>query len=731
VTASVLTVNGVSYNQAARKTNSLLVDSWGWDVDGDYTLEFHEYVAGPQPQFAGPVPVTLTDPGGNLRFSGDLVSVSASWTENGRTWGYQCMGLKYRANQLPVVAVDGTGLMAFNLPLSDEDSIAANNGQSVGQIITTVLTQHAAALSAVGINSDATTGTQLGALTLVPTDPVYVEGGRLWQAMESVFQRWSRNNRLYILPSGLIRVLDVSAGSAHTLTLGTDPVDPPLFSRSWVDCATRYVVRGRGKIYPGYVSLAKATLTAAWSGAQQTAWNWSQFSNPKGATDAGTVTTVGGPTSVTVQSSDATRTWATNFWSGIQGWVILFKSSGAGALTYTESRPVTACTSLAAAGTSTLTLGYNLDNSASGAYDSYQLIGLAPGLSATSPLGLNNVYRLFTVSDPGSTIKNHLVKKFPVAFPFQFANNLGVIETNYPIAQIINGSGEGFNATFKVIPSTGQILFDRPVVEQLNSASVLATGGAGVVVPADIYAMLAYSRGALSAVYPPDSGGPVYSGTAYTAANLQRTRYADYDSWGYEGNNALMVSLAQMSQQAVRDTVVTGRVLYKGAYTTVYDPSGGHLLNFAGATYTTGDESLNIPVRSVRVTYQSSGGGNVYRTEMQCSTRRDPKTGESFYTHLSQMGSGDMLSRMSEWNPFNLAQPSFQAMNRSALIQGAGSSGGSQLDAAVGMFQQDIQQQMEQGSDYGAAVNAASDRLAETPMSADVRAMIFGPDSNA
>jgi hypothetical protein len=54
----------------------------------------------------------------------------------------------------------------------------------------------------------------------------------------------------------------------------------------------------------------------------------------------------------------------------------------------------------------------------------------------------------------------------------------------------------------------------------------------------------------------------------------------------------------------------------------------------------TGDESLNIPVRAVTVQYQTGGGGLLVRTTMRCSTRRDPRTDEGFFQHLSVLGSG-------------------------------------------------------------------------------------------
>lgn len=663
--ATTLTVNGTGYNQSQRKANSLLVDAWGWSLDSGYWLEFHEYQAKQTPRFTGPVAVSLND--GSLRFTGDIVSVEPGWIDDGRTWSYRCEGFEYRASQIAVTnSADGTGLIRYNLTLDDDDYVAANAGKSVGDILSAVFTAHSSALSAIGITTDATTASQFAARTLVPSDPVSIYGERFWPAITGFLARWDRNQRLIVLPSGLVRLIDVTGGSAHTLTAGTDPIDPPLFRRDWRHCGTRVQARGRGKIYPGYVSFVKTSLSKSWSGTDRTNWKWSDFAKPQGGYDSGTVNSVLSATSVRVTSSDTALALASNYWSTIQAWVYLTKSSGTG-LTYTESRPITASTSFSAGGTCDLTLGYALDNAGASAYDSYVIIGKL-GTGAAS--GLNNVYRLLDITDPGGQIANHLVRRFPVDVPFLSFNNASTVLTSVPMCQIIR-NGVAYNATFKILPATGQVLFDRPYVEGLNSQAVLDVGGTGVVEPDDVYMLLAYSRGALTATYPPDSGGPVYSGTAYTAAGLQRTRPVDVDSYAYEGNTTLMVSFAQMIQESIRDTVIEGTVSYKGAYTTVYDPTGGHKLNIAGNGYTTGDESINIPVRAVTVRYQNEPSGVLYTTDMQCSTRRDPRTGESFFQSLSQLGSGRVVS---SFNGFGLGQPSFDAMRAAAADQAASNS---------------------------------------------------------
>lgn len=650
--STTLTVNGTGYNQSGRKANSLLVDGFGWDVDGDYWLEFHEVCAGPQPRFTGPASVSLSNAGGTL-FAGQIAGVQPAYDGPMRTWGYRCLGLKYLADWIPVTATDGSGYIRFNVsPTNPQYYNASLAGQSVGQIISYCLSQHSAALSAIGVTTDATTSSELGALTLVPVDEVDVAGEHLWSAMEGVLRKWARNIRLVILPGGLVRVVDVTAGAAHTLTLGTDPVDPPLFSRNWTTCATRVTVRGRGVIEPGYVSTLAGSLTPAWNSTEQSSWTYGAFTNPAGAcTDSGTVTTVNSPTQVTVKSSNAARTWAANYWDGLQAWIYLSSSTGTG-LTYTESRPITSCSALAAGGTATINLAYDLQNSGASAYNSYQIIATNVPLSSG---GLYDVWRLYNVTDPGGQIANHLVMNFPAQVPFIGVNGQSATLTSFPTCQIVGPNGAG-PAQFNVLPATGQVLFIRPTVEGINSTSALNSGS--YVTPSNVYMLLAYSRGALSTSYP--SSG--YTGTAYTKAGLQRTQTVDVYNWGYAGNVSPMNNLAQMLAVSVSNTLVEGTVRYKGWYAATQDPTGGHLLNIAAAHYTTGDEALNIPVRTWSVRFLNAGGGLNYLTEMHTSTRQDPRTGADQYMHLSNLGSGLRL------RPFEAGAGSFGAGGASYLV---------------------------------------------------------------
>lgn len=671
--SSVLTVNGTAHDQTSRRAANYLIDGWGWDLEAGYWLEFHEHTSGPQPRIAGPCAVSLAV-GGTTVFTGDLVGSMPAIDGTGRrTWGYRCLGLEYRAGWIPVTANDGSGLIRFNVSPTNADYYTQSMaGLTVGQILTYCFNSHATALTAAGITTDSTTTSEFDAQTLVPSSEVQIAGESLWGGLKAFLAQYARNLRLVITGAGLVRLVDITAGAAHTLTMGTDPIDPPMFSRNWTTSATQVTVRGRGVIEPGYVSAAKGTLTPAWTSTEQSSWTYSDFTSPNGpSTDSGTVTGVTSATTVTIQSSNAARSWAANYWNGIQAWVYLTNTSGTGT-TYQEARQVTACTALTAGGTCTLTLAYALSNSASSAYNGYQLIGTDPTLASGS---LYDVWRLYNVSDPGSLIANHLVPSFPVQVPFIGWNGESATLTSSPTCQIVGPNGAG-PAQFYVLPNTGQVLFIRPVVEQLNSVSQLNSGT--YTTPSDVFMLLAYSRGALTTSYPASG----YGGTAYSQAGLQRTQTVDVYDWSYYGNSTVLNTYAQMLQVAVSNTLVEGPIQYRGLYTACQDPTGGHLMNVAGNGYTTGDESLNIPVRAYSVRYLTEGGGLTYATSLRCSTRQDPRTGASQYDHLSVLGSA-LRFGVGEGGGFGGGGPVFGGA--AGLDLGGGGMGGGGMGTGMGL----------------------------------------------
>lgn len=676
---TTLTIAGMPYTAAQRAAAQIEIDFWAWDLDDDLSAEFHEVRSGPNiaPRFHCGQAVTIatnTGSGNVLRFTGEIAGISPTFTSYGWTYGYRCLGPKYQANQLWITGTDGSGTLVFNLPPDDDEYVPANSGLSVGTIIGNVLTLHAGVLTAIGITTDATTTAQLAALTVVPNEPAYLTG-RVADVIQGLLDRWARNVRSFITAGGVYRFYDTTtAATTLTLTMNQDPIDPVCFQRDVRECASRVQVRGKGRIYPGYVSLTRnSSLTPAWTGGQQASWHYTDFSQPKDAFDKGTVVSVDSPTQVTVQSSDATRAWAVNFWNSREAWIYLSSSIGS-ALTYSEQRPVTACAAMSAGGTATVTLGYPLENAGTSAYNQYQLIGRVANLATG---GLNDVWRLYNVTDPGGLIANHMVPKFPTPVPFVNYSGTSAAQTSYPEAMLVKGL-VAWPATFKVMPQTGQILFDQPVVKPFNSPGTLALGGGAVVAPDDIFVLLAYSRGALTATYPADIGGlPQYGGTSFTVDGIQTTQMVDVESWVYQGNQSLMNQYAQMLWQSMCDTVVTGSVNYRGAYTAAFNPD--LKLNVAGNGFTTGMESLGVPIRAFTLLYHADGqGGLNYSSQLRCSSRRNPRTGDQAYLHTTQLRQAGFKMDFGELVKVFTTEPLKKAIDKqmdSNLSDAAGTKG--------------------------------------------------------
>lgn len=177
---TTITINGTAYNEAAQLVNGLVVDGWGWDLDGDESIEFHE--EGPNvgnpvaPSFVVGQVVVLALASSNVA-RGIITGIIPEQSEAGWIFSYRVRGQKFMADKIYITAVDGTGRMVFNdLPTDPEDYAPSLAGQTVGQIIAAVLAQHSTQLAAISLATDATTASQLAALTLVPNDPVYFTG---------------------------------------------------------------------------------------------------------------------------------------------------------------------------------------------------------------------------------------------------------------------------------------------------------------------------------------------------------------------------------------------------------------------------------------------------------------------------------------------------------------------------------------------------------------------------
>lgn len=645
----ILTVDGVDYDVAGDNAKGLSVDGFcAWDLDDDCWLEFHEWAAQPWPTWPGRRDVDYRRDG-VLVFKGVTTLVEPN-EKSGMIWGYRCQGLKYLMNQVRIQAPDYSGEIAYNLPLIDEESVPTRRGKSVGEIIAAVLTMHSAQLAGYGIFADATTASQLAALTLVPHGEQTLQGSFLGTEIESTLRRWAGNVKMAILPTGEIRFIDAAGletlgatAELHVLTYGVDEVHPPLIGREWGAAAPRVVCYGKARVFPfnGRMDLAPSELQPAWDSDQQDEWSDADFTRPGDASDFGVVTTTGGPTTITIQSDDPARTWPVNFWNKRGAWVQLRNMTEVG-LNYQVDVPVTACTALTAGGTSTLTLGIELENSASDAWETYQLVGTTgPLVDDGSGTSLNNVWRLFNIVTPGGLVEDHLAISSPVPLPFYGLNNSSTAMVFGPAANIVK-NGVTFPATFRPLTETGQILFDEPIVRGFNSRETLEAGGGAVEPPDDILFMVPYARGPLTIAYPPDVGGvPQYAGTSHTEGGMTNTMFVYLPEWRYEGNSPLIQAYAELIHRTVCDVQRSATAIHEGIWDDGMAPGDGHKVSFAAECGTTGNETLAIPVRSVVVRLPEDGR---VVTEIRMTNRVEWRTDPGAFIHsMGRIGSGNPI----------------------------------------------------------------------------------------
>ena len=231
---------------------------------------------------------------------------------------------------------------------------------------------NAASASALGLGNytraggayslPAATASDLAALTVIPPRPVYVTGEKLGDAIAGVLEQYAPNHWFWVDPDGTYRFLDKRTATVHTLTLGTDPIEPTELSRDAGDCFQRVVVRGQPIAVLALLKLSLGQLTEefAWGSfttAQAKAgWTQSQFNTPGAALDQGSCTCPS-TTTLVVTSSSGTTSWSAGYWdqSHQQGTISLYASTVPDYTQIWSARAV-ACTPLAAGGTSTITV---------------------------------------------------------------------------------------------------------------------------------------------------------------------------------------------------------------------------------------------------------------------------------------------------------------------------------------------------------------------------------------
>ncbi|HWE35501.1 MAG TPA: hypothetical protein VG406_02935 [Isosphaeraceae bacterium] len=633
--ACVLTVDGVVIPLGVAplvEMNRLYIG-----LDEYSSIEFAETAATLPGRWKPGMTASLDEDGVRV-FSGEVTTRQRRQAETGWGIGYRALDLKYLANKIPITNPnDLTGVIRLNLPWDDPLYSPTLAGQAVSQILAYLFNGHAPQLIAAGVGTttspsfDGFVPADLTALTQVPPEPIYLTGN-LMDDVDRLLEKWAGRFACRVDPNGpvdglgvrrgVIRILDTATFTPLTLTMGVDPIEWPDVQEDTSQCAGRMVVRGAGDIDAALASIGHGTLAETWTAGDETSWDWDAFVTAGGGSDSGAITALTS-TTATVQSTDATRAWAANFWGANAGQVAVINPVSTG-ITQTEWRNVISCTALAAGGTSVLTLDRPLDNAG---YTRYTL--------SCHPAGtLADVYRRYRATS--TYVAAHLAPKFNK--PKEFVTATEVLSVMYPTAEIFGAGGVGWAAKFNIDQANGDIVFAEPTVKALNDQPTLNAGGAGVVKPTDVLALLAYSRGTLTATYPADVGGVAqYTGTFHSTSGVGRTAYYEVPSWLDAGQASNMLQLAQLLLDPRQDVIYEGSATYRGKLSSAL--ALGQALNVAGddgASYPTGMEAMAATIRGVTLEWPKSG--DIWRTKLTFSNRRRLATGVEMYIHPTFQG---------------------------------------------------------------------------------------------
>jgi hypothetical protein len=608
----------------------------------------------PDPWSAQPVTLAVGT-GPTLIFVGDVVGYIDLFMRGvGWVREYRALGLKNRAAYVPNTdAITLTDTSVFNLPADDLNYVGGRAGLTVGAIVTAILTMvtNATALDGYGIGAYTSMGpppvlpsltvSDLAGLTVIPPWRVSISGERILQSLESFVQSCHPNHWLHIQPDGTIRFLDQRAANPNTITIGTDPRQGlPTLTRDYADSYSQVEVRGNTTAVPIILQTLPWEGSAdtdgglqeafAWNGhtsaAAKALWRPSDFQQP-GTFSAGNATgsvTVTDATHVVVTCSDATQTWAANFWgqssSEAQGNVYLYGDSIPGIGQYAAAK-VVANTALTAGGTSTLTLDPPLTSLV---YNSFKLWGLAFDGSI--------VYRKYAITntDVAAALLNYF--PYPVAVQLAVVGNAAWQTSSIQgFVQVpeVGSSGPPYitgGANITVDPVGGYVYFDRPTAFIVNQAA------GSYIPPYNVVVLLAMANGALKTIVPSPT---TFSGTLFTVEGVSRTKIITVRDWSDASNVGNMTTFATEFLESVQDVVVEGTVPYFGLLELyLVCGSTGQAVSITGndsvTAYDTGWEALALPVVSVELVFNCGADGTSYQTNLQLSNRRGRYTADQF-----------------------------------------------------------------------------------------------------
>jgi len=366
---------------------------------------------------------------------------------------------------------------------------------------------------------------------------------------------------------------------------------------------TNLNVTGQGS---GYTSIPKVTIATP---------------GGSGQTDVGTCTCTD-TTHIVVTSSNGAVSWAADYWdqtdNGRHGMLILSSDTFTDIDQFFQAR-VIANTSLSAGGTCTLTLDTPLPNLT---YNSYQLFGLGGGASV--------VWRRYKVTN--ATYAATLQSQFPYPFAMKNSDGTSATLTSTPTANIYY-QGQSAPMGFAVDPDAGTITLYKP-------AALVFGGGTIATPPDDVQAFLAVAVGVLQAFAPSSS---TYSGTAHSTYGIQRRKTITLRDWSDYSNQSNMNLYASEYLDAIKDVFIEGTVPYYGELSWAL--TFGASLNLTGNGYTTGFETMAVPIVQLDMEFhEDAEGATSFTSTLHISNRRSPYSADLFLRPNIPIG-GSMIGQ--------------------------------------------------------------------------------------
>ena len=469
----------------------------------------------------------------------------------------------------------------------------------------------------------------LAALDVIPPFRITFAGERIMQSIESAVQSCHPNHWVYVDISGNIRFLDQRLFTNNTVTLGGSDVRwmMPSLHRDLSDCYSQLIVRGdldvsgvtlAVKPYPGsgssdgglqedfgYSGLSNSAAIASWVPSDFQTFNLQSGQDQGSCTCPSTtdvrITSTNTRLTLTANQLDQTDTG--------QHAIITVYSDTVTNLQQMFSARVTANTAMTAGGTSDLTLDRALPSTA---YNGYRLYAL-------STAG-NVVWRRYKVTN--SFIAAQMQQFFPYPFAFRNSDGTAATLTTSPVCTVYwSSSGSPpYNQSaigVQIDPISGTITTVTP--------TSLVYGGGVVTPPTDVQVFLPVANGSLS-VQAPSGGG--YAGTLYTVEGISRTKTVTVRDWRDYSLNTNMQTFANELFDSICDVIVEGTIGYLGLATTYIAP--GQAVSITGNGYTTGWESVALPVASLDIQFNPGPQGTSYVSTLHLSNRKQRYSGDVF-----------------------------------------------------------------------------------------------------